>query len=441
MTFETLPPCIDTRRIIVGDGVIASAGEVFSELFSGHRAVIIADPVTWNIAGDRVAGSLGLSQICQSEPFVITDPSLSADWKFVELLEDFLRSTDAVPVAVGSGVINDLTKLASYHLGRPYVCVPTVASSDGYAAFGASIIKDGAKQTFECSAPYVILMDTGIIFNAPRHLTAGGYADLMAKITAGADWIVADAAGAEKLDEAAFGMSQNELKNIVLGFDITSEESVGLMADGLLQSGVAMQMYKSSRPASGTEHLFCHLWDVQHRRLDLPNVSHGFQVGIGLLVTTAFYEMLLSTPVEKMDMAECAGRWPSWSEVEREVSSLFKEDGEMMEACLAQTRAKYVTSDRLLGQLSGFQASWGLTRDRLSAQLLSFQTACGLLEKAGAPTSPQQIGVSRQRLMESCRMLPYMRNRFTVVDLAVRLGLFENWLDALFSEGGIWSVR
>ena len=431
MISENLPVGIDTRQVISGRGAICGIGDMMETLFPHRIAVIVADKTTWEIAGKSVYGRMESSLVKQQEPCIITDPALSADWKYVQMLEKFLDTSDAIPVAVGSGVINDLTKLAAFRTGRPYVCVGTVASSDGYAAFGASIIRDGAKQTFECSAPCGIVMDTDIIFRAPRHLTSGGYADLMAKITAGADWITADAAGAEPIDKAAFCLSQSGLRGIVSDFDINSEDSVEGLVRGLLQSGFAMQLNKSSRPASGAEHLFCHLWDVQSSRLGGGNVSHGFQVGIGVLVSTILYRSLLSADIEHMDMAACAARWPAWEHTAERIAELFASDPQMIDACMRQTKRKYPSKKELYGQLSAFQSSWSATRRRLEAQVLSYDEAKRLLEKAGAPTRPGQIGLSRQRLLDSCRMLPYMRDRFTIVDLAVRLGVYEKWLAEL----------
>ena len=89
------------------------------------------------------------------------------------------------------------------------MCVATAASMDGYTAFGASITAEGAKQTFSCPAPLAVLADTNIIRKAPGIMTASGYADLFAKVTAGADWILADWMGVEKIDETAWSIVQD----------------------------------------------------------------------------------------------------------------------------------------------------------------------------------------------------------------------------------------
>lgn len=62
------------------------------------------------------------------------------------------------------------------------MCVGTAASMDGFTAYGASITKDGNKQTFDCPAPLGFVMDSVFAAAAPKELAASGYADLSEKI-------------------------------------------------------------------------------------------------------------------------------------------------------------------------------------------------------------------------------------------------------------------
>ena len=105
---------------------------------------------------------------------MFTDPDLYAEWTYLEELKRSLAKTDAIPIAVGSGVINDLVKYASFLLGRRYMTVGTAASMDGYTAYGSSITIDGNKQTVDCPAPYGFVMDPVIAAEAPKELCHGG---------------------------------------------------------------------------------------------------------------------------------------------------------------------------------------------------------------------------------------------------------------------------
>ena len=55
------------------------------------------------------------------------------------------------------------------------------------------------------------------------------------------------------------------------------------LLNGLVMSGLAMQEMLTSRPASGAEHQFSHLWDMQRHVHEGRIPLHGFKVGIGTL--------------------------------------------------------------------------------------------------------------------------------------------------------------
>src|SRR4029453_7065088 len=132
-----------------------------------------------------------------------------------------LSGHDAVPVAVGSGSLNDIVKRAAHEAGRPYLGVATAASMDGYTAFGAAITRAGYKQTMTCPAPRplvaaraprALVADLEVLAGAPADMTASGYGDLLGKVTAGADWLVADALGIEPVDPKVWELVQGPLR-------------------------------------------------------------------------------------------------------------------------------------------------------------------------------------------------------------------------------------
>ena len=128
----------DTKDLIIGAGVVSRTAEMFAKLFPGCKAIIVADLNTWEVAGKAVYASLVEAGIEQEEPFIYTDKELYAEWKHVESLKARLETTEAIAIAVGSGVMNDTTKYVSHLVGRKYMCVGTAASMDGYTAYGAS---------------------------------------------------------------------------------------------------------------------------------------------------------------------------------------------------------------------------------------------------------------------------------------------------------------
>src|SRR5205823_6471013 len=110
---------------------------------------------------------------------------------------------------------------------------------------------------------------------------------------------------------------------------------------GLMMSGFAMQAAQSSRPASGAEHQFSHLWDMQHHEFQGCAPSHGFKVGIGTLVSVALYEELLRHDLTALDIELAVAKWPPLEELrERIKASVGK--GELAEKAMEEMQAKYL---------------------------------------------------------------------------------------------------
>ena len=433
----------DTKDLIIGAGAVSRTAEMFKQLFPGQKAIIIADSNTWRVAGESVRKSLNNAAIEQDEPFIFTDEDLYAEWKYVEEMQAHLRGTEAIPIAVGSGVINDLTKYVSHTLGRRYMCVGTAASMDGYTAYGSSITINGNKQTVDCPAPYGFVMDPEIAAAAPKELAASGYADLIAKIPAGADWMLADVTGNEPIDRFAWDAVQDGLREAlgdpaaVFAGDIAKTEA---LAEGLLMSGFAMQAIQSSRPASGTEHQVSHCWDMEDLCFNGKHVSHGFKVGIGTLASTASIEYLLQQDIENLDIDSCTDAWKSWEEQEKEIREVFEGMPGHTARGLKEAHDKYVSKEELRRQLESLKRAWPTLKEDIRKQIIPFAQVKENLRLVGAPYEPEHIGVTRERLRKTFSYIPYMRSRFANIDIIYRCGLMSGLMEHLFGKGGIWEV-
>lgn len=434
----------ETKALRIGAGILPQTGELFKELFPGCRAIVIADPTTFKVAGSDVQKSLAAAGVALDEPHIFTAPDLHAEWTFVEELDAVLKNTDAIPVAVGSGIINDLTKLCSHHNNRRYMVVGTAASMDGYTSYGASITYKCAKQTFSCPAPLGVLADTAIIAAAPKELTASGYADLFAKVPAGADWIISDALGIEPLDKRSFSIVQDGLHDALgdpEGIRKGTVETIEPLVEGLMLGGFAMQTLQSSRPASGADHQFSHLWNMEHHTMaDGRTPSHGFQVSIGLLASLAYYDQFLKSDIAHLDVESAVAAWPEWDEAERYARELYA-GTDFPEIGVVETRAKYIDKDHLRAQLNLLKNNWTEIKARLEKQLVSFNEASRRLRIVGAPTLPEDIGLTRERMRASVIRAQHIRRRFTILDVAVRTNMLEKWSDAIFGPGGVWEIK
>jgi glycerol-1-phosphate dehydrogenase [NAD(P)+] len=151
---DALRDATDTQHVVIGDGALDSVADVFERSFAQRPATVVADENTFRVAGAAVNRALDEDTRDVVHPFVFpAQPTLRADYENIAALVNALREHDAIPVAVGSGTINDIVKRAAFECERPYMIVATAASMDGYTSFGASITKDGharSSQTSRC---------------------------------------------------------------------------------------------------------------------------------------------------------------------------------------------------------------------------------------------------------------------------------------------------
>jgi glycerol-1-phosphate dehydrogenase [NAD(P)+] len=266
------------REVWMGPRVLGRVVDVCSRLCSEKNILVVADSLTFELAGDKIC-----RQLVKAHFDVRYTLIERADMATVERVRKIIRRGVDLLIGVGGGKCIDVAKFSSFQEGKPFISVPTAASHDGIASARASI-KDGRQPTsVQTHAPLAIVADTLIIKRAPHRLLAAGCGDLIANFTAVRDWELANRLRGEPYSEYAAALSLMSAKIVMENADVIrkhTEESVRKVVKALISSGVAMGIAGSSRPASGSEHLFSHALD-----LIAPNPAlHGEQCGVGTIM-------------------------------------------------------------------------------------------------------------------------------------------------------------
>jgi glycerol-1-phosphate dehydrogenase [NAD(P)+] len=284
--------------------------------------------------------------------------------------------------------------------------------------------------------------DLDVLAGAPADMTASGYGDLLGKVTAGADWLVADALGIEPVDAKVWELVQGPLGQAIgRPHDLAAGDRGALerLVEGLVLSGLAMQAHASSRPASGAEHQFSHLWEMEGLGHDRrPPLSHGFKVGIGSLAIAALYERLLDRDLGTLDTGALQRAWPARDAVQEAVRAAHTTPG-LEEAAVAETMAQHVDADTLGRRLRLLAERWPALRDRLREQLVPARRLRELLAAAGCPTRPSELGLTDSAFRATYQRARMIRRRYTVLDLATEAGVLGELVDELFAPGGFWA--
>lgn len=440
---QALKTATETKDIVFGTDVLDKTGELFVRMFPGARVLVVADGNTFAAAGEPVVASLKAAGIeFAEEPYVFPGtPTLYAGYENVEKLREHIRPLEnTVVCSIASGTLNDIAKLASGELGREYMNVCTAPSVDGYAAFGASISKDGFKITRSCPAPTALVADLRVIAAAPHRLIATGYGDLIEKIPAGADWILADELGIEPIDDYVWSLVQGPLRGALADperIGAGDAEAITGLAEGNIMSGLAMQAAQSSRPASGAGHQFSHVWEMEGHGLDWePPLSHGMKVGVGTVASCAIWEEALKIDMDALDVDAIVAAAKTDKEIEAKVRGLLIP--RIADEAVKHSIEKNLQGDELRARIAAIREAWPRIVARVKDQLITADEAVDRLKKVGAPYHPEMIGIDMARFRETHIKAQTIRNRYTVLDLLTDLGMLDEVVERLFSEDGYW---
>ncbi len=206
---------------------------------------------------------------------------------YSELEDEKIQGYDVV-IGLGGGIAIDFGKLLAYKLGIHFISVPTTASNDGIASPIVSI----NQPSFMTESPIAILADTEIIKKSPKRLILSGVGDIVANITAVLDWKLAYKEKKEQYSESSAIFSwtiAEELINYILNSDNNLKLLVPKLVKALIGSGITIAIANSSRPASGSEHLFSHALDILKEKYNF-NSLHGEQCGIGSIIMSYLHE-------------------------------------------------------------------------------------------------------------------------------------------------------
>ncbi|MEM7489489.1 MAG: iron-containing alcohol dehydrogenase [Pseudomonadota bacterium] len=417
-----------TDDVLVAPGAVSETGALAARLTSSRRALVMADAAGFGAAGDAVTAALEAAGFAVRTLVKPCDPLPAASVEEAEPFRAALAEDAGLfPVAVGSGVINDLVKYAAFETDRRYICVATAASMDGYTSAGAPLAQGGFKITIPTRAPIALVADLDVIARAPAEMNAWGYGDLAGKVPAGGDWILADLVGAEAIDDRAWPLVQDNLAGWLDGpggIAHGNRDAVARLFVGLTAVGFAMEAHGSSRPASGADHQIAHLWEMAGHRHQGRKVSHGAAVAVGAVATLALFDWLSEQDLSALDPAEVAARAPSLAAREAALAEAIR-DPRIAEKALDELRAKHVDRAAQTARLARVVEGWGPTRQRLRRHLMRQADMVAMLRRAGAPAFAAKIGIALPDMLDTMHAAGFIRRRYTILDFLHETGLTD----------------
>ena len=417
------------KKAIIGDGAVANVPSVLSEL-GGKKAFVICDPNTYKAAGEKVLSVLKAANFPYTL-FTFRENRPEPDEKAVGSVILHYDSSCDIILGVGSGVVNDIGKIVADVAHAPYVIVGTAPSMDGYASGTSSVIRNNLKVSVNSHCPDVVIGDLDILAAAPMHMIRSGMGDMIAKYISIVEWKISKIINDEYFCEETADLILAGLDKCVksaAGIARRDKDAVRAVMEGMVLSGVAANYAEVSRPVSGMEHYFSHVWDMRMVEFGTTADLHGIQCGIGTIDCVKVYEKIKNiTPDREKALAYVSSfDYGAWSETLRK----WLGHGADQMIINEQKEKKYDKAAHA-ARLEKIIAHW----DEIVAvinELPSLDTLTALFDTIGAPKTVDEIGVSREAESAAFMITKDIRDKYIGSRLLWDIGELENVRDAVF---------
>lgn len=384
----------------------------------GSRLAVVSDINTVEAMGRRVARAL--QSIATVDEIVLPD-GIACDEATIEDIRHRTRHADGV-VAVGSGVINDSCKHATYLDGRPYAVFGTAASMNGYGATTASVtLASGLKTSIASNAPRGVFLDLGVSARAPAWLSAAGLGDCLCRPTAQIDWWTSHRLFGTHYSVTPYRLqAADERPMLNRAADVRTGDisAVGYLQRVLTLCSMGVAFTGTSHHGSMGEHQISH-WVDMFAGDDHPGTTHGQQVGVASLVMARLQAFILAMeepPVVRptvIDEADFHRRYGP----------------QLAPLCLAECRKTATTAETAATINARLRSIWPELRAETAPMAMSIAAMEAALIAAGAPTTGAALGFPVDIWRAAIRRAREIRGRWSFLNLAADAGLLDHFIE------------
>ncbi len=420
MTHET--PDID---IYIGSRIIDNCVEYINARNFGKNAVLVADLITYKIAGKKVEELLqqaGYSiSLCLLEREKELEPDESAIGEILYAME---KRTDFL-IAVGSGSINDLTRYVAVNAKIPFVSVGTAPSMDGYTSVVAPLLNRGLKINKPATYPKVLICDLEIMRNAPYPMLISGFGDVLGKYIAIADWRVGRIINNETYCPVAVDIVDQAVRKCmdnIDGIKAQTEAGVQSLIEALILAGLTILMIGHTRPVASVEHNMAHYWEMMKLLRKEHAPSHGTAVGVATGYVAKFYEEFLKLNPANLNKAEIKAK-----RLTREAREKFiceKYGSKFGTSIIKENPDDFLTWEEQERRIDAFIQNFDLIKKEV-ALVPSWPEVKAIFQRLGSPITAAEIGIDDSLLEDTLFCAKDYRNRYTIFKTADEIGVLD----------------
>ena len=432
-------PCACGRKHVcalkylnIGRNIIGETPKMVAAM-GKKKPFVVCDDNTYRVAGRQVDEILTAAHV-DHVLYVIPNESGSriapAEWETGSVIMHFDPSCDMF-LAVGSGVVNDICKVAAHATGRVCAVVGTAPSMDGYASNSSSMEMNHVKVSLYNHGPEGILLDSEILAQAPMRMLWAGLGDMVAKYVVVCEWRISHLVTGEYYCEDVAQLMRAALKKVMDGSDgivRRDPDAIQSIAEGLVIAGIGMAYAEISRPASGLEHYFSHMWEMMALERGVPYDLHGIQVGVGTLLTMKIYRKLLTDGV-RPDRAKAEAHMAAFDPAawEAQVKRIFGKTAGQILQIEAQTHKN--SPERHAKRLDNIVSHWDEIVAIIRQELPDYDFLYDTMARTGMPLTPADIDIPDADVVNAFVGARDIRDKYLSCSLLWDMGLIDEYAE------------
>lgn len=282
--------------------------------------------------------------------------------------------------------------------------------------------RGGLKISLNSACPAVIIDDLDILCHALAEMLQSGLGDMVAKYISICEWRIAhELAGEEYCPEIAQMVREAVAKCVDQAEALARREpeAVAAVMEGLVLTGIAMSYARMSRPASGMEHYFSHIWDMRGLEFGTPVSTHGIQCGIGTLLSIKVYEKIRKiNPDQAKALSYVADFDPeNWN---GQLTAFLGKGAHVM--IEGEKKERKYDPDKHALRLTTILERWSVIQTIIAEEIPPYEDVEHALTLIGAPTIPEQLSITREEVHTTFLMTKDIRDKYIATRLLWDLG-------------------
>ncbi len=426
---------IGMRAIRISADALDAVPGLVQTLGRPGPVVVLVDPTPMRRGPDDLK-PLVVDRLAAGQPAEVRLAVIGLDRTELHADDSALAEADAAiadagcVVSVGSGTITDIAKDATHRAGDvPLIAIQTAVSVNAFSDDMAVLVRNGVKRTTPSRWPDALVIDLGVIADAPADMNRAGFGELASMFTAPADWYLAGALGMDPAwHPEPVAMFRREGEALLAAADAVHEHepaALALLSRLMTLSGMALGVAGKTAPISGTEHIVSHLLDMDAEAAGRLLAFHGAQVGVAaIVVALAWTETLDTFDPAAVDLDAA---YPAASIVEAEVRTAFAAldpGGSVGDECWRDVERKLARWADARPAFERFLADWRRHRVALREVVVDPAVLAAAVRRSGAPArfselTPAVDPALARWALRSCHL---MRDRFVLPDLLAACG-------------------